>query len=151
MKMKLSFRSANQADIEFLLELRKKTMSTHLTDAGINQSDQYHLARIKEHFTDSNIILCNGISAGLLKLGRKPHSLHIRQFQILPEFQGNGLGSQILQIDKRKSAEIELPLTLSVLLKNPAKFLYLRHGFNVVDENSLEYRMECSLQESKKG
>ena len=61
--------------------------------------------------------------------------------QILPEFQGEGIGKQLIEqtIDKATSENKEL--NLKVLKRNPAKFLYLRSGFKVVGQDDLEFHM----------
>lgn len=142
MKVSITFRKADKEDIYFLLALRKQTMDGYLADAGIVTSESYHLERINEHYEDSNIILCDGQVIGLLKLGLLPTSLHIRQFQILPEFQSRGIGAKVLELVKRKAHEQSLPITLNVLLKNPAKSLYERAGFKVIEQNDFEYQLK---------
>ena len=147
MKATISFRGAGNCDIAFMLNLRKLSMGQHLSNAGLNLTDDQHMVRIKEHFKDSNIILCNKKDIGLLKLGLLTESIHIRQFQLLPEFQGKGIGGQVLELVKRRAFKLDLPVTLNVLLKNPAKQLYERHGFRVQEKNALEYAMCCPLSE----
>lgn len=140
MKVSITFRKADKDDIYFLLALRKQTMDGYLADAGIETSENYHLSRITEHYDDSNIILCDGQVIGLLKLGVLKTSVHIRQFQILPEFQKRGIGEQVMMLVKKKAKELGLPITLNVLLNNPAQVFYLRLGFQQVGQNDLEYQ-----------
>lgn len=147
MKISISFRQAIKDDIAFLLELRIRTMTEHFSAADISMTNQQHIERIQEYFTDSKIILVNNDAVGLIKLGVKPETLHIRQFQILPEFQGKGIGDKVLVAVKKKAVKLQRSISLNVLLKNPAKALYLRHGFTIVDENRLEYQMECALKD----
>jgi ribosomal protein S18 acetylase RimI-like enzyme len=144
-KVTIGFRQAQQSDIGYLLQLRKATMGEHLIVAGLNLSDQQHLERISEYFADSSIILMNKQPIGLIKLGVLADKLHIRQLQISPQFQGKGIGGKVLVLVKEKSKQLKLPLTLNVLLANPAISLYLRHGFVVTGQNELEYQMCCEL------
>lgn len=138
---KISFRQANESDRGFLLSLRKASMNDHLIEAGIVLNDQQHLQRIDEFFSDSHLILRDNEPIGLLKLGLFSDRIHIRQFQILPNFHGLGIGSLILTMVKRKAIEKQVSITLNVLLDNPAKQLYLRHDFIVSGVNELEYQM----------
>lgn len=140
-RAKISFRQASESDRNFLLTLRKTSMNSHLIAAGIVLNDHQHLQRIDEFFTDSHIILRDNRAIGLLKLGLFSDRIHIRQFQILPEFHGLGIGSLILTMVKRKAIEKQVSITLNVLLNNPAKQLYLRHDFIVSSVNELEYSM----------
>jgi len=141
MKFTVSFRKAIADDRSFLLKLRKASMNNHLIEAGIIMNDEIHLKRIDEFFNDSYIICQNERSVGLIKFAVKPYNLHIRQFQIIPEYQGRGIGGYVLNVLKKKAKERALPITLNVLLKNPALKLYQRHGFVIEGENELEYQM----------
>ncbi len=150
MKFTIGFRAVKHEDLDFLLTLRKKSMSKHLSDAKIKLTNEQHLERIKEHYYDSHIILRDRKPIGLLKLGvvslkGTSKSLHIRQLQILPEYQGQGIGSKVLAVVKKRALQLQLPITLNVLLKNPARGLYLRHGFQIEGKNKLEFKMRCPL------
>jgi len=151
MKFTIGFRKVKHDDIDFLLKLRKKSMSAHLAVAKIKLTNEQHLERIKEHYYDSHIILRDRKPIGVLKMGvvaltGTSKSLHIRQLQILPEFQGQGVGSKILTVVKKRALQLQLPITLNVLLKNPARGLYLRHGFQIEGKNKLEFHMRCPLE-----
>jgi len=151
MKFTIGFRKVKHDDIDFLLKLRKKSKSAHLAVAKIKLTNEQHLERIKEHYYDSHIILRDRKPIGVLKMGvvaltGTSKSLHIRQLQILPEFQGQGVGSKILTVVKKRALQLQLPITLNVLLKNPARGLYLRHGFQIEGKNKLEFHMRCPLE-----
>lgn len=143
---KITFRKAQHEDIPFLLNLRQLSMNEHLANAGIVMNVQQHLARINEFFDDSNIICRNKVPIGLLKFAVIVDRIHIRQFQLLPDHHGYGIGGKVLTILQRKAQERNLPITLNVLLKNPALKLYQRHDFVIENENDLEYQMrwQCS-------
>lgn len=150
MKFTIGFRSVKHEDLDFLLLLRKKSMSKHLIDAKIKLSHEQHLDRVKEHYYDSHIILRDRKPIGVIKLGvialkGMDKSLHIRQLQILPQYQRQGIGSKVLAVVKKRALQLQLPITLNVLLKNPARGLYLRHGFQIEGKNKLEFQMRCSL------
>lgn len=151
MRFTIGFRKVKHEDIDFLLKLRKKSMSEHLEKAKIKLTNEQHLERIKEHYYDSHIILRDRKPIGVLKMGivalkGTTKSLHIRQLQILPEFQGQGVGSKVLTVVKKRALQLQLPITLNVLLKNPARGLYLRHGFQIEGKNKLEFQMRCPLE-----
>lgn len=151
MKITIGFRAVKHEDLDFLLKLRKKSMSKHLARAKIKLTNEQHLERIKENYYDSHIVLRERKPIGLLKLGvislkGGEKSLHIMQLQILPEYQGQGVGSKILSVVKKRALQLQLPITLNVLLKNPARGLYLRHGFQIEGKNKLEFQMRCPLE-----
>ena len=145
MKVTIGFRNVKKDDVDFLLLLRKKSMNPHLKKAGLVANNDEHLARVMEFFQDSHIILHNRKPIGLLKLGVMTTSLHVRQFQILPEFQGKGIGTLVLKVVKKRALQLCLPISLNVLSGNPARALYLRHGFQIKNKNKFEYQMLCPL------
>ena len=140
-KNKITFRNANYKDESFLLSLRKLSMDEHLVAAGMILNDQQHMQHIDEFFSDSYLILCNAEPIGLIKLGVFSERIHIRQFQLLPKYQGLGIGSLVLETLKRKAIARQVAITLNVLINNPAKHLYQRHNFVIIGVNQLEYNM----------
>lgn len=117
-KYTISFRKATVLDVDFLVLLRKLSMTTHLANAGIHMTDEQHKSRVLEHYEDSNIISLNEQPIGLLKLGHLDESLHIRQFQLLPNYQGRGIGEKVLGMTIGKARTKKKPVTLCVLLDN---------------------------------
>lgn len=156
MKFTIGFRKVTDDDVEFLLDLRRKSMIKHLADAGIRLTNEQHLERINEYFNETHLILRDRKPIGAIKLGVltlnaknsevKEPSLHIRQLQILPKYQGQGIGSKVLSVVKKRALRLCLPITLNVLLKNPARALYLRHGFQIEGKNKLEFQMKCPIE-----
>jgi ribosomal protein S18 acetylase RimI-like enzyme len=79
-----------------------------------------------------SIVEADHRAAGSLWLEWKPDSLYIHEVQIVPEFQGNGLGTAVVQNVIEQGARRTLPVTLSVVPANPrAKRLYERLGFEI--------------------
>ncbi|XQW83767.1 GNAT family N-acetyltransferase [Thalassotalea piscium] len=146
MKAEISFKRAEREDRPFLLALRKSSMNEHLHAAGITLNDEQHLQRIDEFFEDSFLIKYNQRSIGLVKLALLPERLHLRQLQLIPEFHNGGIGGKVLSLIKMKAKERELPITLNVLLDNPAKRLYEREGFIVEGQTDLEYQMRWQVR-----
>lgn len=141
-KSKFSFRKATESDVRFLLNLRMLTMHEYLIKANVAMDKTQHLARIYEAFSDSYIIQYQGESIGLLKLGIVNQCLHIRQFQIMPAYQNKGIGTQVLKVVKYYGRKLKRDITLNVLLKNPAKNLYLDNSFKVISQNDFEFKMK---------
>ena len=116
-------------------------MTEHLHAANIATDDDYHLLRIMESFEDSSLILLSNQPIGLLKLGQSQSKIHIRQFQILPKYQNQGLGGIILEQLIESAQKKDKALTLFVLKNNPAKRLYAKHGFQIEEEDDVQYFM----------
>jgi GNAT superfamily N-acetyltransferase len=80
-----------------------------------------------------SVIEVDGRAAGSLWLDHRPESLHIRELQLLPEFQGRGLGTKVVEYVIDRAADVQLPVPLCVVAANPrARRLYERLGFIVV-------------------
>lgn len=138
---KIRFQKAGYQDIGFLVFLRKLTMNTHLKTAGIDMTDDQHQARVMEHFDDSYLIMLDDNPVGLIQLGVINKAIHIRQFQIHPDYQGRGLGKRVLDVCKKKARQRNTSVTLYVLLENPAKNLYLRNGFEIERTDKIQHFM----------
>jgi len=92
-----------------------------------------------------SIIEAEHRAAGSLWLEWKPDSLYIHEVQVLPEFQGKGLGTEVVQHVIKQGAHRRLPVTLSVVPANPrAKRLYERLGFEVTGVEPPFIRMRHS-------
>ena len=146
-EIEFNFRKASPADIEYLLWLRKQTMTEHFFNSGIEVNDEYHLKRIEYHFEDAKIILLNENRIGLLKVNENKNGFEIIQIQIDPEFQGKGIGKKIIQSVIDKASSQNLPVALSVLKNNKARQLYMSLGFKTIneDENSFIMKRENEL------
>ena len=69
-------------------------------------------------------------------------AIELHELVLLPEFQGQGIGSQLLKevIDKAKAMNI--PAHLGVLKENRAANLYRRLGFIQTGETETHFLME---------
>jgi ribosomal protein S18 acetylase RimI-like enzyme len=138
----LTFRPAVEADIPFLLELRRQTMSEHLRASGIEPSESERRVRVLASFDCAEIILLAGASVGLLKVVRGPDNWDLVQIQIVPEQQGRGFGRTILEKLLADAWRAHVTVSLSVLKVNPARHLYERLGFRIVGQNDRAYDMK---------
>ena len=147
----LTFRVATEADVSFLLELRRQTMTEHLQRSGIEPSESERIERVLANFDSAEIILLSGTPVGLLKVVRGEDSWDLVQIQILPEKQGGGLGSIILEKLLADADEAGASVSLSVLRANPARRLYERLGFRIVGENDKAYDMQYGRRTYRAG
>lgn len=141
-EIEFNYKKASQADINYLLWLRKQTMTEHFLNSGIEVNDEYHLERIKYHFEDAKVILLTETPIGLLKVNKNKSGFEIIQIQIDPEHQGKGFGKKIIQYVIDKAASQNLPVQLSVLKKNKAQQLYISLGFKIINENKDSFIMK---------
>jgi ribosomal protein S18 acetylase RimI-like enzyme len=137
----LTFRVATEADVPFLLELRRRTMTEHLQRSGVEPSQSERIERVRANFACAEIVLLSGTPVGLLKVVRSQDNWDLVQIQILPEKQGGGLGSSILGKLLADADDARVSVSLSVLRANPARRLYERLGFRIVGESDKAFDM----------
>lgn len=141
----LQFRPATEADIPFLLELRRHTMSAHLRASGIEPSEAERTERVMARFDCAQIVLVAGEACGLLKVAKDGREWDLIQIQIAPGKQGAGLGTRILRALLADAAAEGACVRLDVLKANPARGLYERLGFRVMGETKYSYEMQFGV------
>jgi ribosomal protein S18 acetylase RimI-like enzyme len=117
-------------------------MDPHHVAAGISQSEKEAMARVRAFFEVAQVIEAEGASIGMLKVSEELESLRIVQLQLLPEHQGKGIGASLVRDVLEQAKNQGKKVTLSVLQVNPARQLYERLGFRVVDQDELSFHME---------
>jgi ribosomal protein S18 acetylase RimI-like enzyme len=81
--------------------------------------------------------------AGRLYLWEKDREVRVIDITLLPEFQGKGIGKNILTDIIKKAHEKRKIVCLHVAPANPAKKLYERLGFKTIRNESTRIYMEC--------
>lgn len=143
--MKLPRRPATEADIPFLLDLRRETMDEYLRVSGADASEASNLERLLYRFDCAKVLLMNDEPVGLLKVDHGASEWKVIQIQLSPVVQGQGVGRSVLEgviADARKAG---VDVVLSVLKANPARRLYERLGFIVEGEDAHEFFMRLAI------
>ena len=131
--MEWQLRAASESDRAFLYALHCGTMREVIErtwgwDENWQQTD--FARRFSEYAV--SVIEIDGQPGGGLWLELTPEKLHIVELQLLPEMQGKGIGTAVVQRVIEQGANQSVPVTLSVVRANPlAKRLYERLGFEV--------------------
>jgi GNAT superfamily N-acetyltransferase len=131
----VSLRIASERDREFLYNLHCRTMRMVIEQTW-GWDEAWQRAEFDRRFCEHavSIIECDGADAGAIVLEWKADSVYIHEFQVLPEYQGRGIGSAVLRRVIGQAGSRGLAVTLSVLRANPrAQQLYERLGFRVTD------------------
>jgi ribosomal protein S18 acetylase RimI-like enzyme len=144
MNLNLQYRKATENDIDFLFDLRMKTMTEYYAQSNLPTAKEFVLQRVLYEFDKAHIIILNNEPIGLLKIDRNLDKIHILQLQINPNLQGKGIGKSILKSIFDEAETDQKTVILSVLKVNKAQHLYLRLGFEIIDKNEHSYFMEFS-------
>src|SRR5262249_35509622 len=136
--------AASEADLPFLVELRRRTMTGHQLASGVLLSEDEQRERVLARFECAQIVLLSAEPVGLLKVARDGLEWQLLQIQIVPAQQGRGLGGWLVRnvIDEAKGAGASL--RLRVLRANPARRLYERLGFRIASEEPHAYQMHLA-------
>jgi ribosomal protein S18 acetylase RimI-like enzyme len=131
-----TFRPARPEDYDFLFTLHEATMRPAIEATwGWNGEWQEEYFRRKFDPERRQIIQLAGRDAGVLVVEDRPSELYLGLIEIAPEFQGHGIGTEIVRELQSRAATSHRPLTLHVLKANiGAHRLYLRLGFQQADD-----------------
>ncbi len=134
----ITFRETTDEDFDFVFNLNKINMQKYVEEIR-GWDDDYEREDMKKKFTPGmdKVVQVDGKDAGILRVLETDESIRLDHVELLPEFQGQGIGSKIIKdlIIKNK------PISLQVLKRNPAVELYKKLGFEIVGETDLKYQM----------
>ena len=136
-------RKATADDLPFLLDLRRVTMRPHLVATGIDQDDEAMRERVLAEFDCALVIEQGNARIGLLKLAKGRGIWTLHQIQLLPSWQGQGIGSELIRDILSQAAQAGSQVELHVLKGNPARRLYERLGFAIVAESAHAFTMRA--------
>ena len=135
-----NLRDATNDDIEFIFQLRIQTMKKDFDNTfGWHEGEQWK--RASDEIQHAKIIMMNQTDIGVIKVIPKIKELHLHQMQILPEYQGRGIGSKLVSRVLDRAGNKKIPVTLFVLKGAAAKRIYDRFGFSVTNEYENNYMM----------
>ena len=115
-----TLRPAQEGDVPFLLRLREVAMDPHHRAAGIFQTPAEMEERVRSHWDEARVIELDGRPVGLWKLWRQAETWWILQVQLLPEAQGQGIGTALIRELMPEARSAGVALKLKVLKTNPA-------------------------------
>lgn len=138
-----SLRQATADDYDFLYELHRASMREYIEPIwGWHEDWQAEYFQKKFDPANRKIVEVNGEDVGVVVVERRSDVLYLSLIELLPKYQGLGIGSMILESLKVEAHSIGLPLALHVLETNqPARRLYERLGFHIVSAESVRYYM----------
>lgn len=148
-----SFEDVQDADFAAMADLRAQALQESLERLG-----RFDPVRVRERLRSTFLPACmrhivrGGERIGYLTL--IPHatqpSLRLHHLYILPGHQGYGAGAWALQWAKDYARAQARDITLGALRGSDANRFYVRHGFQLVEEQEfdLEYRWSTSFEKT---
>ena len=125
-------------------ELNLTNWSEYQKSAFINMQSTAQLADYKTKFPAAKfqVIIYNKRDAGRLFTGETENEIRLLDITILPEFRGQGIGTNLLHRLIQRSNKVQKKISLHVIASNPALKLYQRLGFVHIKNDGLYYYME---------
>ncbi len=142
----LVLRASTPSDAEFVNRLTEKVMGAYVAATWPLLSDQE--AYFKKNLfvcQSTRIIQMDGKDIGRLTVVSSESSVTIDNIHLLPEYQGFGIGKELIQSVIRDARSSGKSVELQLLIVNPALKLYERLGFEIYrrDEERLYMRLEA--------
>lgn len=139
--MPLELTAAGAAHCAFARDLTRRAMLPYYQQFGLlwveEAFDQAWSWREQWLIQDQAKVL------GYCSLSQDRQALFVRELHLLPEHQGRGVGSWVLEQLAEWAQQRRLPLLrLMVFRSNPARQLYLRRGFVEMGEDDCFVRMQ---------
>ena len=146
MLQSISYRQAIENDIDFLYALHVATMKDYV-DRTWGWDDTFQESVFRRNYVPAKIqiIMYDDRDMGMLSVEEREQDVFLRAIEIHPEYQGEGFGTAIINKIVADGVQKMKPVRLQVLKVNPAKGLYDRLGFSVVEETSTHYIMLTSI------
>jgi GNAT superfamily N-acetyltransferase len=136
----VSRRIATADDVSFALNCETETMRPYAIATWGEWPEERVRVRAHENARAgrTEIIELDGEPIGILRVERNFASYDLKQIFLVPAYQRRGIGSALVDSLLEETKAASVPLRLRVLKVNPARNLYKRLGFRVV-ESTPEY------------
>ncbi len=137
--MKIEYRKCRNDDLEFLLKLKELTLKWYVEKIyGWDETIQREktLQELSSHKEDMRIVLCGQKEIGVTTFYEKDGDYVIGLIMIHPEYQGLGIGTEIISEYKSIAQKEQKRLLIKTYKHNPARKLYEKSGFKVYNEDN---------------
>ncbi len=135
-------RPATQSDYDFIYEVKKAALGAYVAATwGRDQAFQREYFAQRFDPADHQVIVVDRQDIGELSVQYGESEINLAGIYVLPDSQRLGFGSAIIKdlIDEGKLSGRSVKL--QVLKVNPAKRLYERLGFRLIEENKNHFVM----------
>lgn len=135
-------RSAEIADLEALIQLRLVAMRPSLEKAGRFNPTRARQRFIDEFSSEHTILLFDQeLLVGCFALIPRENDLYLAHLYLRPEYQGQGIGGDILNELKARATDLQQDIVLTALSNSDAERFYARNGFTVDERGDIDVEM----------
>jgi GNAT superfamily N-acetyltransferase len=135
-------RPATENDYEFAFQTKKAALGPHIMARwGWNDEYQRSVHHQRWHEKPWFIVQLGDKPIGTMSLLEEATSVRFGEFYLMPEYQGCGIGTELLADVLIRCDQSRQEVRLEYLKWNPVGSLYKRHGFTIVSENDIHYHL----------
>jgi len=147
---RVTYRAASEEDYDFLYQMHVATMKDYVDLTwGWVESDQQSYFRQNFDPAGLQIIVVDGQDAGMLSIEHQTDEVFLRAIELLPAYQGGGIGTYIIRSILEEARQAGKPVLLYVLKVNPVYNLYQRLGFETVQESASHKIMRVPVKSNE--
>ncbi|MCQ4925086.1 GNAT family N-acetyltransferase [Tissierella carlieri] len=146
--MNITFKNATAIDIDKVFELNKNLIEKYETNLNLDFEKNFIWVKKKIEYNIENYqyIHFEGINVGYYYLHDEDGNLELDDFFIFDEFQGRGIGTEVLKHISLIAKEKNKDVFLYVFVNNQGAInLYHRNGYKIV-KNIADSRYIMSTQ-----
>lgn len=142
--MNITLEPASPADEAYVFQVTDETMRQYVEQTFGVWDPDFQRRRSREMFDPETcrIVVADRQRAGLLVVEDTRDQIFLAKIYIRPPFQRQGIGSWLITQLIAQAHATQRPLRLRVLRVNPARSLYERLGFVVVESSDTHHAME---------
>lgn len=142
-QVRVDTREAREDDREFLWNLKVAAMRPYVEVVyGWDEHVQHRFFGRGFRPERIRIVRLEGEDVGMFELEDRAGGRFLARIEILPRFQGRGIGTAVMEGLMRDARAAAQPFRLQVLKINPARRLYERLGFVATGETETHVQME---------
>lgn len=145
---KISLRPATLLDRPFLIAVYAESREDELAATGWSDQEKSAFclsqfeaqdAHYRAHFPNCEFLVIEESTkpVGRLYIDRRPDEIRLVDIALLKDQRGRGIGGRLIQVILHEAAENGIMVRIHVERSNPARRLYDRLGFMVVEEGEI--------------
>lgn len=144
--MNVTLREVTTDDADFLYRLHRAAMQAYVVQTWGQWDETWQSQYFQQHFDPSacQIIVIQGQDVGAISVVRRVTDIFLSNIELLPAYQGHGIGTQIIKTLLDEAHQEGVAITLQVLKVNPARRFYERLGFSICGETTTHYKMSTT-------
>lgn len=140
----IKLRRATVTDTKFLWEVFRVSMKDYITQTRGEWKEQREESQFRHQLdlSAAQVIQSENLDVGFIMAPIKDNARWIHTLCIVLEHQNRGIGTEVVRSVIAEAERQNMPLYLSVLKVNPARRLYERLGFVVIEDTEHHFTMK---------